>query len=236
VRGTIVHRLLESLDFQLAAAPTADDVARVGRELGVRVAPEERAELTALLGTALGTPLAARLAALAPGARREHPFALSLDLATPSRPVAATEPQLDEVLLTGVLDLLVREPNEGVLVVDYKSDRVAPEEDLGDVVEREYSIQRLLYALAVLAEGAPRVEIVHWFLHRPSEPIVAVFLAEDRPRLEDAIVRLVRSAWKRSFTVSDDPHRGLCLTCPGRSGLCSWSDSMTLREPEGVGS
>ena len=242
VRGTIVHRLLESLDFLPAAAPTTEDVARVARELGVRVAPDEREELAALLRAALDTPLAARLAAVSAGARREHPFALTLaapEGGRPRDPVAVVaslaldspeESQLDRVLLTGVLDLLVRESDNGALVVDYKSDRLAPDEDLGVLVEREYSIQRLLYALAVLSDGAPRVEIVHWFLRRPAEPIGAVFTAEDRPRLQEAVARLVMSAHEGSFAVSEDPHRGLCLTCPGRSGLCSWSDSMTLRE------
>ena len=258
VRGTIVHRLLESLDFLPAAAPSTEDVARIAHELGVRVAPAEREGLAALLRAALDTPLAARLAALSAGARREHPFALTLaapeaprsrDAVTVESPArdpvpAVVEPlalgpltasQLDGVLLTGVLDLLAREPSGGMLVVDYKSDRVAPGEDLSALVEREYSIQRLLYALAVLCDGAPHVEIVHWFLQRPSEPIGAVFAAGDRPRLEEAVARLVRSAHARSFTVSEDPHRGLCLTCPGRSGLCSWSDSMTLRERGGGG-
>ena len=246
VRGTIIHRLFESLDFLRSTAPSAEDVAQVARELDVRVAPHEREELAALLLAALGTPLAARLATLAPGARREHPFALTLavpeaELSRDPFPVESlaldppTEPQPDGVLLTGVLDLLAREPDGGMLVVDYKSDRVVPGEDLREVVEREYSIQRLLYALAVLSDGAPRVEIVHWFLHRPAEPVGVVFAAEERPRLQDAVARLVRSARTGSFTVSEDPHRGLCLTCPGRAGLCSWSDSMTLRERGGVG-
>ncbi len=231
VRGKIVHRLLESLDFlSSAAAPSTEDVARIGRELGVRVAVKEREELAALLRAALDTQLAMRLAAVAAGARREHPFAFALDLPR-AKP---TEPRReDAVLLTGVLDLLAREPDGGALVVDYKSDRVGPDADLGEVVEREYLIQRLLYALAVLADGAPRVEIVHWFLHRPSEPIGAVFVQHDRPRLEDAVAALVKGARAGSYTVSEDPHRGLCLTCPGRSGLCSWSDSMTLRDRGG---
>ena len=39
-----------------------------------------------------------------------------------------------------------------------------------------------------------------------------------------------------SFAVSPRPHRGLCLTCPGRAGLCSWEESETLREdPEPLG-
>jgi ATP-dependent helicase/nuclease subunit A len=220
VRGTIVHRLLESLDFLPAAAPSPDDVAVLARELGVRVSPHEREELAALLSSALDTPLAARLAAAAGDARREYPFAFSL---APDAP-----------LLTGVIDLLAREPSGGLLVVDYKSDRIAPDEDLPALVEREYSIQRLLYALAVLRDGAQSVEIVHWFLHRPSEPIRAVFTAADKPQIEDTIAGLVQNARARPFIVSKSPHRGLCLTCPGRSGLCSWSDADTLRERVGA--
>jgi ATP-dependent helicase/nuclease subunit A len=215
-RGTIVHRLMESLDFLRAAAPSPEDVARVAFELGMHVALREREELAALLCSALDTPLAARLAGAAAGTRREYPFAFSLD---PSGP-----------LLTGVIDLLARESSGDSLIVDYKSDRVAPDEDLIALVEREYSIQRLLYALAVLRDGASRVEIVHWFLHRPSEPICAVFTAVDKPQIEEKIGELVQNACARPFTVSKNPHRGLCLTCPGRSGLCSWSESDTLRE------
>jgi ATP-dependent helicase/nuclease subunit A len=218
VRGTIVHRLLESLDFLPGGAPAADDVAHVAGELGVRVAPAECEELATLLGSAFATPFAARLAVAAAGARREHPFAFSL---------GAGEP-----LITGVLDILLREPDGGLLVVDYKSDSVAAEEDLEAVVEREYSIQRLIYALAVLSDGARRVEIVHWFLHRPSKPIGAVFAAADKQRLEDRVAQLVKNARAHPFLVSQNPHRGLCLTCPGRSGLCSWDDSDTLRERE----
>ena len=218
LRGTIVHRLLESLDFARGAAPSEGDVAKVARELGVRVAPHEREELVALLRTALDTDLAARLAA-SRGARREYPFAFSLG-----------PDGHDEPLITGVIDILVREPDGRLLVVDYKSDRVGSEEDLEAVLEREYSIQRLVYALAVLRDGAMRVEIVHWFLHRPSEPIGIVYTVADKPELEDRMAKLAQNARAPSFIVSKSPHRGLCLTCPGRSRLCSWNDSDTLRE------
>jgi ATP-dependent helicase/nuclease subunit A len=221
VRGTIVHRLLESLDFASPSAAISEaDIAKVARELGVRVGRGEREELASLLSSALDTPLAARLSTAMRDARREQPFAYSL---------APNEP-----LLTGVIDILAREPSGDMLVVDYKSDRVSPEEDLGVVVERDYSIQRFLYALAVLADGAPCVEIVHWFLHRPSEPVSAVFTAADKPRLEAGIAELTENARARPFVVSENPHRGLCLTCPGRSGLCSWSESDTLRERVGT--
>jgi len=132
------------------------------------------------------------------------------------------------------MDLLAREADGGFLVLDYKSDRVGAEEDLPAVVEREYSIQRLVYALAVLSDGAPRVEVIHWFLHRPGESIGAGYTAADKPELKDRVAALVARARERTFIVSENPHRGLCLTCPGRSGLCSWSDADTLRERVGA--
>jgi len=232
LRGTIVHRLLESIDFARDAALSREGVvssgsvvspeavARVARELGVRVSPRERQELAALLRTALDSDLSARLAAASRGARREYPFAFSLGP--------------EEPLVTGVIDMLVPAPDGGLLIVDYKSDRVSPEQDLEAVVEREYSIQRLIYALAVLRDGAPRVEIIHWFLHRPSEPVGIVYTVADQPELEDRMAALAQNARAHSFIVSKNPHRGLCLTCPGRSGLCSWGDSDTLRERVGA--
>ena len=125
-------------------------------------------------------------------------------------------------------------PTAALLVVDYKSDRVAPEEDLEAMVEREYSIQRLLYALAVLATARRG-----WRSSTGSCTVPPSRSAPSSPRrigqrLEDAIAELVRNARARPFTVSENPHRGLCLTCPGRSGLCSWSDSDTLRERVGA--
>jgi len=224
-RGRIIHRLLELLDFARDGAPSEADVAILAREEGLRVSPREREEMAVLLSEALDSELAARLTAAARGVRREYPFTFSLGLGEP--------------LVTGVIDLFVREPDGGVLVVDYKSDRVGAEDDLGAMVEREYAIQRLIYALAVLSDaalsdGGSRVEIIHWFLHRPGEPIAAVYTAADKPELEDRVAELVRRARTATFTVSREPHRGLCLTCPGRSGLCSWGDSDTLRERVGA--
>ncbi len=219
-RGMIIHRLLELLDFARDGAPSEADVAILAREEGLRVSPREREEIAVLLSEALDSELAARLSTAARGVRREYPFTFSLGLGEP--------------LVTGVIDLFVREPDGGVLVVDYKSDRVGAEDDLGAMVEREYAIQRLVYALAALSDGGSRVEIIHWFLHRPEELIAAVYTAADKPELEDRVAELVRRARTATFTVSREPHRGLCLTCPGRSGLCSWGDSDTLRERVGA--
>ncbi len=216
-RGTLVHRLLESADFARPGAPSPERVASVARELGLRVGRAEREEIAALIDAAGHSTPAARVAS-ARSVRREYPFAFSL-----------TD---QEPLVTGVIDLLAAERDGGFLVLDYKSDRVSPELDLGALVEREYSIQRLLYALAVLREGAPSVEIVHWFLQRPNEWVGVRYTAGDRAALEKLLKqRLERARSQAStFSVSAHPYRGLCLTCPGRASLCSWGEQETLRE------
>jgi ATP-dependent exoDNAse (exonuclease V) beta subunit len=224
-RGTLVHRLLESFDFARPGAPSPEHVARIARELGMRVGQGEREEIAGLIGAACSPvsdrPAPAVRVAAAQSVRREHTFAFSLGR--------------DEPLITGVIDLLAREADGGFVVLDYKSDRVGLEVDLSALVEREYGIQRLLYALAVLREGAAKVEIVHWFLQRPHDWVGARYTAADRGALEERLAeRLAHArAQTRTFSVSRRPHRGLCLTCPGRAGLCSWGEKETLREDPG---
>ncbi|HLB21127.1 MAG TPA: UvrD-helicase domain-containing protein, partial [Solirubrobacteraceae bacterium] len=213
-RGTLVHRLMELLDFSARQPPAARDVEQAARELGLRVGTQERDELVALISAACRAAPAVRVVG-ALGVRREHPFAFSLGQHQP--------------LITGVIDLVATEADGTRLVLDYKSDRVGPEADLAALVEREYAIQRLLYALAVLREGATAVEIVHWFLER-EEWVTARYAAAERLTLEDELAERVARARELRFAVSEQPHRGLCLTCPGRTGLCSWDESETLRE------
>jgi RecB family exonuclease len=222
-RGTIVHRLLEAADFRRPSRPSVAQAQALARELGLHPARAELEEIARLAGAATEgartlaphTNPAARVAA-AEHVRREHPFAFSL---------GAGEP-----LLTGVIDVLAREPGGGVLVLDYKTDRVGADEDLSALVEREYDLQRLLYGLAALRDGAPAVEIVHWFLERPEEPVSARYAAAVREALEARLAEHLQRARARGFAVSAQPHRGLCETCPGRSELCSWSAAETLRE------
>ncbi len=216
-RGTLVHRLMESLDFSAARAPARAQVDDVARELGLRLGTGEGDELAALVGAAARSPLAARVAS-AGAVAREHPFAFALDARRP--------------LITGVIDLVASEHDGTRLVLDYKSDRVGPCADLDELVEREYAIQRLLYALAVLREGAVAVEIVHWFLER-EQWVSARYGAGERLVLEERLAARIDRAHARGFAVSEQPHRGLCLTCPGRTGLCSWGESETLRELAG---
>jgi ATP-dependent exoDNAse (exonuclease V) beta subunit len=215
VRGRIVHRLLESLDFAAPALPAPRDVARVARTLGVSVGSDERAEIARLVRDACAGELAHRLAR-APGIRREHPFAFAL--------------QAGEPPVSGVLDVVVRYPDGRCLIVDYKSERVFDGEDLLAHTEHAYGAQRLVYALAALHGGAQEVEVVHWFLQRPGEPVGARYGAAERQALERELIERAERARQRGFAVSSSPRRELCLTCPGRVTLCSWSEQDTLRE------
>src|SRR5205085_12178945 len=116
---------------------------------------------------------------------REHPFACSLE------PGAA--------MLAGVLDLLAREHDGCALVIDYKTDRLAEGEDLGERVKRDYALQRHIYALALLRGGAPEVEVVHWFWQRPQEPVSVRYGAGQREALERELTVPLRAARVRGF-------------------------------------
>jgi ATP-dependent helicase/nuclease subunit A len=239
IRGTIVHILLESVDFARPHPPSGEDVARVARSIGVRIGAEEREEIVSLLAHALAAEPARRLAS-ARRARREHPFAFALGPAEP--------------LVTGVLDLIVEQPDGSGLIVDYKSDRLEPEgraqdraqdrleqdrlaqnglaaaEELESIVRRDYSIQRLIYALAAIEDGAEEVEVAHWFLERPHRWASARFASSERDHLREQLLSRVEGARAKGFGVTESPHRGLCLTCPGRGSLCSWGETRTMSE------
>ena len=217
LRGTLVHRLLESLDYSRPRPPESSEVERVARELGASPDARERRQIAELVAAVAGTELGARLAGAA-RVHREHAFAFALG---PGEP-----------LLTGVVDAIAHELDGTSLIVDYKSDRVG-EEDLAALTERAYGIQRRIYALAALRSGALEVEVVHWFLERPTEPVRVRHVAADADGLADALRARMADLRAGSFRVTDHPHRELCLTCPGRRGLCSWSESETLRPAKG---
>ncbi|MGC2374985.1 MAG: UvrD-helicase domain-containing protein [Solirubrobacteraceae bacterium] len=214
-RGTIVHLLLESLDFARPLPPSEQDVAAVARRIGASVSPGEREEIAALIAAALASEPAARLARARRG-RTEHPFAFSLSAEQP--------------LVTGVLDLIVEEPDGLSLIVDYKSDRLLGGEDLEQLVRRDYAIQRLIYALAAIEDGAHEVEVSHWFLERPASWVSSRFASHERSHLREQLLARLATAQAKGFAVTQAPHRGICLTCPGRGGLCSWGETRTMSE------
>ncbi len=215
VRGSLVHRLLETLDFRSVVAPPTELIVALAGELGEVPRPDEAAEIARLVVAVADTELGGRLAS-APRVWREHPFAFSLGD--------------DRPLMTGVVDLMAHELGGGCLIVDYKSDRVGAA-DLVALTERDYGIQRRVYGLAALRGGALSVDVVHWYLQRPTEPVAVRYVSDDSEQLAGDLRERVAAITGGRYAVSELPHRELCLTCPGRRALCSHPPSLTLRDP-----
>ena len=207
VRGTLVHALLE----QPGAA--AGRVAGVAAALGVALTDAEEADVARLTDAFAQSPLAARVER-APTVHREHAFAVGLG----------------ETLLTGIVDVLAIERGGGRLVVDYKTDALADDVDLGVFVEQHYGVQRRVYALAALRGGAARVEVAYAFLERPDKPVARRFDAADADRLDAELLALADGLLAGEYPVTDRPHRELCESCPGRQALCSHPEELTLAE------
>jgi ATP-dependent helicase/nuclease subunit A len=167
-----------------------------------------------------GSELCERLAA-ARSVRRELPFVYSLDVGAGR-----------SLLMNGIVDVYAEE-DDRLLIVDYKTNALA---DAGpaEQVERSYTGQRLVYALAGLRSGAARVEVAYSFLERPEEPVVAVYEAAGAEALAAELRERVAGVAAAEFPVSERPHRDLCLGCPGRRSLCTWPEERTLAPAESL--
>ena len=111
LRGSLVHLLLEDLDFERPRVPGAEEVAALIERHGVPVREEDVADLRAMVERFAESDLRARIAA-ARRVRTELPFAFTLE------PPGAGGRRL---VVNGVVDVYATEP-DGVLVVDHKSD------------------------------------------------------------------------------------------------------------------
>jgi ATP-dependent exoDNAse (exonuclease V) beta subunit len=212
VRGSIVHTLLEHVDFADPRPPAEAELAAAFEEHGA-AAPrdDERADVLGLVAGFAGSPVRARLAA-ASDVAREQRFAF----------------ELDPALVMGAFDAVGRELDGTVLVADYKTNRLegrAPAE----IVEAEYRVQRLVYALAALRAGAGRVETVFLFLEAPDAAVSAIHAQADATRLESELRELTRGVESAAYRVSREPGPELCNGCPGRGTLCTWPWDATER-------
>jgi ATP-dependent helicase/nuclease subunit A len=214
LRGTVVHGLLERLDFARPVVPSEADVAAAIEQHGIDSLPENVADVRDMVERLADSELRARIAA-ARRVRTELPFAFTLDVGNRS------------LLVNGVVDVQADE-GTATLIVDWKSDALgdlAPEQ----LTAGSYSTQRTVYALAALRAGAERVEVVHCFLERPGEPAAASYEAADMERLEQELLALARGVVEGRFEPSAEPHFSLCADCPGRAALCVHEPELTLR-------
>jgi len=194
--GDAVHRLLEAVDL---AAPVAPDLAEV-RAWYPRVTDEELELIRTFVSSYCESDLARRVAAL-PNAQKERGFAF----------------EHDGVLLHGRLDVLHLD-GPRALVVDYKTNSLAegtPEE----IVEADYRLQRLVYALACFRVGADEVEVVYHFLERPDAVVATTFGREELPALEAELSEAIAAIQAGRFTPSPDEFT--CAGCPVLDVVCA---------------
>jgi ATP-dependent helicase/nuclease subunit A len=121
------------------------------------------------------------------------------------------------VLLHGRLDVLYRQGPHAV-VVDYKTN-VLEEASPEELIERDYRLQRLVYALACFRAGADEVEVVYQFLERPDPDVTTTFVRAELPGLEaelsEAIARIQEGGFKPT------PSEYICSGCPALDVVCA---------------
>ena len=194
--GDAVHRLLELVDL---AAPSPPDL-EVVRSWYPGVTGEELERIGELVSAYCESELARRIAAL-PGVQIERPFAF----------------EHDGVLLHGRLDVLHRE-GARALVVDYKTNVL---EDAGpeEIIEAEYRLQRLVYALACFRAGADEVEVVYHLLERPDAAVSKVFARSELADLETELTEAIATINAGEFRPT--PSEFACAGCPALDVVCA---------------
>jgi ATP-dependent helicase/nuclease subunit A len=197
--GDAVHRLLELPDAELELV----------RSWYPAVTEEELERIAGFVAAYRESEIAARLA--------------QLDNVLPERPFAFEH---DGVLLHGRLDLLWRE-GPRALVLDYKTNSLAegtPEE----IVENDYSLQRLVYAVACFRAGADEVEVVYAFLERPDAVVSTTFVREQLPELGAELSAAIARIDAGDFVPT--PSEFNCSGCPALDLVCA---GPRLRMPPG---
>jgi ATP-dependent helicase/nuclease subunit A len=194
--GDAVHRLLEAVDLDAPAPPPIEQV----RAWYPSASDEELGRIAGLVGAYCESTLARRLSGLR-GAASERPFAF----------------EHDGVLFHGFLDVLHLDGAKA-LVVDYKSN-VLDGADPAEVVESEYRLQRLVYAIACFRAGADEVEVVYQFLEQPEAVVTAGFRREELPDLETALSEAIERIQAGSFPPR--PSEFACAGCPALDVVCA---------------
>jgi hypothetical protein len=198
--GDAVHRLLELIPLDAPSAPARSSLAETVRTWYPDVTEEELERVAGLVDSYCASSLAQRLARL-PGARPERPFTF----------------EHDGVLIRGRLDVLWQD-GDRALVVDYKSNALE-EREPAEIVEAEYGLQRLVYALVCLRAGSSEVEIAYQFLERPGDVVSTSFTRDDVAQLEAELSAAI--ARIRAGDFRPTPSEFVCADCPALDLVCA---------------
>jgi ATP-dependent helicase/nuclease subunit A len=196
--GDAVHRLLELVRLSDPVPPA--ELERLVRGWYPGVSDEEIERIRGFVQSYCDSGLARRIATL-PGARPERPFAF----------------EHDGVLLHGRLDVLQLDGTRA-LVVDYKTNSLeegTPEE----IVEHDYRLQRLVYALVCFRAGAEEVEVVYHFLEHPDAVVTTSFQLSQVDELESELSAAIAQINSAEFKATPDEF--ICSGCPALDVVCA---------------
>jgi ATP-dependent exoDNAse (exonuclease V) beta subunit len=137
----------------------------------------------------------------------------------------------DDVLVHGFIDAFYLRDGRA-FVVDYKTNALG-DASPDEIVEQDYRLQRLVYALACFRAGAEEVEVVYHFLERPDAPVEAVFTSADEPELEAELSAAIARIQTGEFPPT--PSDFACAGCPALDLVCA-GPRLRPRLPEAVAS
>ena len=198
--GDSVHFLLERLDLRDPRPPELQDLAAAVRARYPAATDADLERIAGFVTAYCDSDLARRVAALE-GAAVERPFAF----------------EQDGVLLHGRLDVLHRE-GPRAFVLDYKTN-VLEEESPEELIERDYRLQRLVYALACFRAGAEEVEVAYVFLERPDAVVSTTFDRPEMPALEAELSAAIERINDGVFVPT--PSEFVCAGCPVLDVVCA---------------
>jgi RecB family exonuclease len=198
--GDAVHALLEHVDLRAPALP--EELPELVRARYPAATDEEVERIRGFVVSYCSSELAARVGSL-PGATAELPFAF----------------EHDGVLLHGRIDVLQRDPGgRTAIVLDYKTNSLA-EGEPEEIVERDYRLQRLVYALACFRAGAEQVEVVYHFLERADAVVSQAYTRDDVPALETELSAAIARIQANEFRPTPDEF--VCSDCPALDLVCA---------------
>ncbi len=148
---------------------------------------------------------------------RESELGRRLSEAQDTRPELAFSFAHDGVLVRGRFDVFRRE-GERALVVDYKTNRLE-EREPAEIVESEYRLQRLVYALAAFGTGAAEVDVVYTFLEAPADPVSTRFTRAELPELQAELSAAILAIREGDFRPT--PSEWACAGCPALDVVCA---------------
>jgi ATP-dependent exoDNAse (exonuclease V) beta subunit len=196
--GSAVHAVLERLDLRAPAVP--DDLEEQVRAEWPAASDEDVDRIHGHVTAYCDSELAARVARLEGVAPERHFTFLH-----------------DDVLLHGFLDVFHSDGSRA-LVVDYKTNALDGTEPAA-VVDSDYRLQRLVYALASLRTGVEEAEVVYQFLERPGEPVSSVFTRAEVAELEAELSAAIERIQAGEFRPT--PSESVCSGCPALNVVCA---------------